>query len=270
MTQKLQLGSEWQTVWGGRYDHYNTFGSAFSPRLGLIFQPVDTTSYKLVYSEAFRAPTAIELRGSSISKGSNALKPEIMHNIELSLAHSNRSWDLELSLFHNRWKDRIVLEAFNEQGFPFRYRNSGESRSSGTEVTLRTQINQWQLQSNASYIYSKNQKTDQWISVFPKLIVNLGVGYRWPTQQLELFVNNRFHYKVNTGDQASPPMIESGAPNYFRTDISLQKHYKENWTFGLALRNIFNRDNVLPSIANSFNGIPGLDFDAALTLVYHQ
>ena len=267
---KTALASQWYTVWGGRYDHFDTFGSAFSPRLGFIFQPVDTTAYKLMYSEAFRAPTAIELRGSSFAKGSSALEPEIMHNIEFSLVHSAKQWDLEWSVFHNRWKDRIVLAPFNQDGFTSHYLNAEESRSTGSEVTLRAQVNQWLIQSNASYIFSKDQSTDQWISVFPKLIVNLGFGYSWPTQQLELFVNNRFHHKVNTGDQAVPPLPTSAAPNYFRTDISLQKRYKENWKFGLALRNIFNRDNILPSPANSFNGIPDLDFDAALTLVYQH
>jgi len=267
---KTALTSKWHTVWGGRYDHFDTFGSAFSPRLGLIFQPVDTTAFKLMYAEAFRAPSAIELRGSSFAKGSSTLEPEIMHNIELSLVHSDKQWDLEWNLFHSRWKDRIVIKPFNQDGFTSQYLNSGESRSSGSEITLRTQIDQWLIQSNASYIYSENQNTDQWISLFPKLIVNLGFGYSWPTQQLELFVNNRFHHMVNKGDQALPPMSQSSAPNYFRTDMTLQKSYKENWQFGLALRNIFNRGNVLPSIANSFNGVPDLDFDAALTLAYQH
>jgi iron complex outermembrane receptor protein len=264
------LSSQWHAIWGGRYDHFNTFGSAFSPRLGLIFQPVDTTAYKLVYSEAFRAPSAIELRGSAFAKGSRSLEPEIMHNIELSLAHSDNQWDLEWSLFHSRWKDRIVLEPFSEANFTSRYANSGESRSSGSEVTVKTQINQWLIQSNASYIFSRDQSSDKWISVFPKLIVNLGFGYSWPTQQLEVFVNNRFHHKVNTGDQAVPPMPTSSAQNYFRTDITLRKNYKKNWKFGLVVRNFFNRDNVLPSISNSFNGVPDRDFDAALTLAYQH
>jgi iron complex outermembrane receptor protein len=267
---KTALASQWSTVWGGRYDHFNTFGSAFSPRVGFIFQPVDSTAYKLIYSEAFRAPTAIELRGSSFAKGSNELEPEIMHNLELSIVHNDNLWDLEWSVFHNRWKDRIVLKPFNEGGFTSQYLNSGESRSTGSEVTLRAQINQWLIQSNASYIFSQDQNTNKWISVFPKLMLNVGVGYSWPTQQLELFVNNRFHHKVNSGDQALPPNPESDASRYFRTDMTLQKTYNEHWKFGLALRNIFNRDNVLPSIANSFNGIPDLDFDAALTLAYQH
>jgi outer membrane receptor for ferrienterochelin and colicin len=267
---KTALATQWHSIWGGRYDHFDTFGSAFSPRLGFIFQPVDTTAYKLIYSEAFRAPTAIELRGSSIAKGSRELEPEIMHNIEFSVAHSAKRWDLEWSVFHNRWKDRIALEPLNQDGFTSQYLNSGESRSTGIEVIMRAQINQWLLQSNASYIFSKNHNTEKWISVFPKLIVNVGLGYSWPTQQLELFVNNRFHDKVNTGDQALPPMSSSSAPNYFRTDMTIQKRYNEHWKFGLVLRNIFNRNNILPSPANSFNGIPDLDFDVALTLAYQH
>lgn len=264
------LANQWYSIWGGRYDHFNTFGSAFSPRLGFIFQPLDTTAFKLIYSEAFRAPTAIELRGSSVAKGSTELEPEIMHNIELSLAHNAHLWDIEWSVFHNRWKDRIVLEIYNQDGLPFQYLNSGESRSTGSEVTLRAQINQWLIQSNASYIFSKDQNADKWIGVFPKLIMNVGLGYNWPTHKIELFVNHRFHHKVDTGDQTLPSLSNTSAPYYSRTDMTLQKTYKEHWKFGLAFRNLFNRENVLPSIANSFNGIPDLEFDAALTLAYQH
>ena len=267
---KTEFSNQWHTVWGGRYDHYDTFGSAFSPRLGFIFQPLDTTAFKLIYGEAFRAPTAIELRGSTFAKGSNTLEPELMKNIEFSIVHSEKQWDLEWSLFQSRWKDRIVLEPFNQGGFSSQYLNAGESRSSGSEITLSAQVDQWLIRSNASYIFSKNQDTGEWISLFPRLILNLGFGYHWPTQQIELFVNNRFHRKVNTGDQSLPPQPTASAPNYFRTDITLQKSYKENWKFGLAIRNIFNRENVLPAVANSFNGIPELEFDAALTLVYQH
>jgi iron complex outermembrane receptor protein len=267
---KTALASRWYAIWGGRYDHFDTFGSAFSPRLGFIFQPINSTALKLMYAEAFRAPSAIELRGSSLAKVSNSLEPEVMQNIELSLVHSDKQWELEWSLFHSRWNDRIVIQPYNQNGFTSQYLNSGESRSSGSEVTLIAQIDQWLIQSNASYIFSENQNTDQWISLFPKLIVNLGVGYSWPKHEIEIFVNNRFHYKVNTGDQSLPPLSKSSAPNYFRTDLSLEKSYQKDWTFGLALRNIFDRDNVLPSVTNSFNGIPDLDFDAALTVVYQH
>ncbi|UZE95031.1 TonB-dependent receptor plug domain-containing protein [Alkalimarinus alittae] len=263
-----ELATQWNAIWGGRYDHYNTFGSEFSPRAGMIFQPVEDIALKLIYSEAFRAPSAIELKGSSFAQGSTELKPEVMQNIELGLVKSADLWELEWTLFHNQWKDRIVLVPFVKSGFTSRYANSGESQSSGSEVTLRNQLNRWLFETSASYVYSENKETNQWNSVFPKLIVNFGVGYSWPAQQVELFVSNRYHDNVYTGDQALPPFSKTDAPAYFRTDLTINKTFKEDWEIGLALRNIFDRDNVLPSLANSYNGVPDIEFDAAMTVRY--
>lgn len=263
-----EIATQWHAIWGGRYDHYDTFGSEFSPRLGFIYQPVEDIALKLIYSEAFRAPSAVELKGSSFAQGSVELKPETIKNIELGLVKSAEQWELEWTLFHNQWDDRIVLVPFNQVGFTSKYINSGESESSGSEITLRSQLDRWLLETSASYIFSENTETKQWNSVFPKLIVNVGVGYSWPIQQIELFVTNRYSNNVYTGDQALPPFAKTDAPAYFRTDLTINKLFKERWEIGLALRNIFDRDNVLPSASNSYNGVPDIDFDAAMTVRY--
>lgn len=43
-----------------RYDHYNDFGSAFSPRFALSFKPVTGVNTYISYSRGFRAPTLAE------------------------------------------------------------------------------------------------------------------------------------------------------------------------------------------------------------------
>ncbi|HEY2399066.1 MAG TPA: TonB-dependent receptor [Steroidobacteraceae bacterium] len=43
-----------------RYDHYNDFGSAFSPRFALSFKPVSGVNTYISYSRGFRAPTLAE------------------------------------------------------------------------------------------------------------------------------------------------------------------------------------------------------------------
>ncbi len=263
-----KVAAQWNAIWGGRYDHYNTFGSEFSPRLGMIFQPVESIALKLIYSEAFRAPSAIELKGSAFVQASADLKPETMQNIELGFVKSAENWEVEWILFHNQWNDRIVVVPFNQGGIPSKYKNSGESESDGSEITLRSQLDRWLFETSASYIYSETTETGQWNSVFPKLIVNVGIGYSWPVQQIELFVTNRYHDHVYTGDQALPPFAKTDAPAYFRTDLTVNKSFKEHWEVSLALRNIFDRDNTLPSLSNSYNGVPDIDFDAAMTLRY--
>ena len=44
----------------GRYDHYNDFGGAFSPRFALRYQPVSALTMYTSYNRGFRAPTLVE------------------------------------------------------------------------------------------------------------------------------------------------------------------------------------------------------------------
>jgi iron complex outermembrane recepter protein len=51
-----------------REDHYSDFGSAFSPKFGFKFTPVDSFALRGTYSKGFRAPSFAE-NGSSASEG---------------------------------------------------------------------------------------------------------------------------------------------------------------------------------------------------------
>jgi outer membrane receptor for ferrienterochelin and colicin len=45
---------------GARYDRNSRFGSSFNPRLGIVYQPSASTTMKLLYGRAFRAPAPSE------------------------------------------------------------------------------------------------------------------------------------------------------------------------------------------------------------------
>jgi hypothetical protein len=99
-------------------------------------------------------------------------------------------------------------------------------------------------------------------------MVSAGLGYRWPTQRLELFWSNRVHENVRTGDDTQRGNV-SDAGLYYRSDISLRQQWGNNWQGQLALRNIFNRDNVWPSVVNSNGGIADIPRQIALEIQYH-
>ncbi|GFO55949.1 ligand-gated channel protein [Geomonas sp. Red276] len=71
---------------GVRLDHYSTFGDAVSPRAGLIYSPLDATTFKLLYGEAFRAPNSYELYyevPDFNQKGNDSLRPEKIRSYEI-------------------------------------------------------------------------------------------------------------------------------------------------------------------------------------------
>lgn len=69
---------------GGRYDYYDTGDKRFTPRVGLIWDPTASTTLKLLYGEAFRAPNVAER-----SRG----EPGIVQNPDIQ-PETNRSWEL--------------------------------------------------------------------------------------------------------------------------------------------------------------------------------
>ncbi len=74
---------------GARYDHY-AFGDSANPRVSLIWRPLDTTTLKLLYGTAFRAPNAYERfyeDGGTTSKASPGVGPENVGTLELDLEH---------------------------------------------------------------------------------------------------------------------------------------------------------------------------------------
>lgn len=58
----IRLLEQLRLVAGGRFDDYSTFGDHTSPRAALIYTPLESSTFKLLYGEAFRAPDFYELK----------------------------------------------------------------------------------------------------------------------------------------------------------------------------------------------------------------
>jgi outer membrane receptor for ferrienterochelin and colicins len=68
---------------GVRYDHYAAFGGSTNPRFALIYSLWSRTTIKLLYGQAFRAPSTYEL----YLAGQAPLRPETIKSPEIALEH---------------------------------------------------------------------------------------------------------------------------------------------------------------------------------------
>jgi len=83
-----EVRPDWLLNAGLRYDHYESFGDTVNPRVGMIFQPRETTTVKALYGEAFRAPNDYELNFESSNNERNPnLDPETIRTYEVVLEH---------------------------------------------------------------------------------------------------------------------------------------------------------------------------------------
>ncbi|MFT3929432.1 MAG: TonB-dependent receptor [Spongiibacteraceae bacterium] len=278
-SMSLEGKSQWQSgryqfIYGGRIDNYSTFGSQTSPRVGFIWIPVSNYSVKATYGQAFRAPNANELRGTNFALGDADLKPETLDSYELSLVHAVNHGVIQLTGFKTRWHDRILLVR-NTAGANIglnQYTNAGESESYGAELSAKFDFEQWRVELSGARI--KNNTIDGPTrqcgcepDMFPQWMADLGIGYRWPAQRIELFWTNRLHENVRTGDDTQAGNV-GDAGFFYRSDISLSQQWGTNWTGQLSIRNLFDRDNVWPSVVNSNGGIADIPRQISFEIQY--
>jgi iron complex outermembrane receptor protein len=118
---------------GGRYDDYSDVDARFSPRLALVEQLSDTYTLKLLYGEAFRAPSLAETAfiNNPTLIGNPDLRHEIVKTWDLILMGNWRATSLSAGVFQNSYKHPIVTGFV---GNTRTYVNGDSERSEGLEI----------------------------------------------------------------------------------------------------------------------------------------
>jgi outer membrane receptor for ferrienterochelin and colicin len=123
---------------GVRYDHYETFGSATSPRVGLILTPGTATTVKLLAGRAFRAPNEYEMYyASDLYKPNPQLQPERIETLELVAQRLiGRGVQVSASGFRNRLSDLISQRVDTNDNNRLIFENLDRLASKGVELGL--------------------------------------------------------------------------------------------------------------------------------------
>lgn len=257
----------WQLVWGARQDNYSDFGHQRSPRAGLLFQPLPEHTFKLLYSEAFRAPCGTEMKGNAglVLENPN-LQPEITDTIELIWLRQQPGSATQLSLFDSRWHNGIVTIADTNTG-TFTYQNQENNRSHGITARHRARWQQWELDAGGSWVKSRNETLNQDYTAFPRYQFNLGIGYLAPSLRTDFFLQQRLMLDQDAAVQGQGESTRQRLPHYWRTDLSALWHVQPSLEAELAVLNLFDRGNRFPSITN-IGGVNDLPFSLSAGLRY--
>lgn len=250
------LGDTVQLNYGGRYDRYDDFGGHSSPRLGIVYLPDQDFAIKLLYGDAFRAPSAAEFKGTATIAGDLNITPETIHTSELVFLKRNPKWRAELTFFTSEWHDAIdaVPNPGGQKSLIFS--NVRLSRAEGVEAIYERRMDAWRMELNGSYVRSRDQNADRSYIAFPSWIFNAGFGYRFAAYTTELFLNNRVHLNAAEGPYASNATSPADLRDYWRTDLSVETKIRASFDAFISIRNLFSRDNYLPSVQNAQGGIP--------------
>ena len=103
---------------GARHDDHSTFGSHFSPRAYLVWNPNETWTVKGGVSQGFKTPRLEQLasgingfgaQGRLPLLGSPGLKPETSTSTEFAVLYDDRRHlRVGVTVFHNKFEDKIA------------------------------------------------------------------------------------------------------------------------------------------------------------------
>jgi len=182
---------------GVRYDHYGNFGGSTNPRLGLIYQPVPGSTFKLLYGSAFRAPNAYELYYDDRQTilANPALRPERIETYEAVyeqyfLEHYRSS----LSGFYYRVRDLITSRPVDPLADnPTRYVNADAIDAHGVELELE---GKWSagLEGRLSYTYQEaaDAGSGAWLSNSPRHLAKANLSLTLCGERLVAAVEEQY------------------------------------------------------------------------------
>ncbi len=225
------LAYDWELTAGARYDHYSDFGSTLNPRVALVWQSTDRLTSKLMYGQAFRAPSYLELYAlTAATTGNTNLTPERSNTWDLAFSYlAAKDLKLGLDLYQFVQTNLITTDAANK------YQNTGTRTSRGIELEAQWQATKTlRLAGNLTHI-------DEDAATFPRSI---------PKEKAYLRADWAFQPKWNWNVQANwigkrpLPAGDVRAPldAYTLVDTTLRHAPRKNWEFAASIRNLFDAD----------------------------
>ncbi len=265
---------------GGRVDEYSDFGRQLTPRGGLIYLPTDRSSVKALYGRGFKAGKGYELFGiMNYAKGDLNIKPEVIDVYELIFMYQTDKLKTTVNGFYSYWKDGIIRKAAPEflPEFRLAYVNEGKNISYGGEFNLLYLLDPFTAELGFSYVESSaldvadpNDAThmvDQAYAAFPGYFINVGLYYTISPWAIHVYLNNRLYLNMKDthyGRDSDPGDL----PPYWRTDLNLSKVIGEKVKVIVDIRNLFDRENRVPSIYGAKDGVGEAGISALLRVCY--
>lgn len=266
----LQNVYNWEDRWiliaGGRFDHYDTFGSIINPKISSSYLITPTqTKLKANYGFGYHAPSFDQLFG--IPMGNTDLEPEKSKSFEIGADQfiADNLIKVGITYFNINFTNLIIRD-FSQ----FKYVNAEKARSRGVESYIKiTPIKGLALNVNYTYTSTKNKTTGTQLGSIPKYMLNFNIDYdvteRFNVNMDMHFVGSEF---VSAGDvvglDGSPVGNEN--PSYKKVDFTTSYILVKDCNF---LKDLTLYCNVLNLLDEKYSEIaaapsPGINFRVGL------
>jgi outer membrane receptor for ferrienterochelin and colicins len=234
---ELALHARWLLNVGLRQDVYESFGGTTNPRVALIHYPARTTTVKLLYGRAFRAPNAYELHYDDLAtqKANPALGPENIEAAEAVLEQGIGSHvRTTASVFRYATRNLISLSQDPADSM-LMFHNLDQVRAWGAEMELESQ---WAggLHARASWTWqqSKNVTTDARLVNSPAHLVRAALIVPLPASDVLAGLELRYTSQRRT-------VAGGQVPGFLLTNLTLSRGtWQKGFSASLGVKNLFN------------------------------
>ncbi|MEH1914728.1 TonB-dependent siderophore receptor [Nostoc sp.] len=231
--------------------------SAFSPRVGLVYQPSKSVSLYTSYSQSF-LPT------SGFNPDDRAFKPTKGTQYEAGIKTDFLDGKLSTTLAaYQITKTNVTIEDQNNRGFQIQV---GEQRSRGIELDITGEILPgWKV--IGSYAYTDAEVTEDIdISVGNKLLgVPENQASLWTTYEIQKGDLKGLGFGLGlfyVGERAALSDNSVELPNYLRTDAAIF-YRRDRLNAAINIRNLFDTDYF----SSTYGYTLGLERGAPFTII---
>jgi iron complex outermembrane receptor protein len=226
---------------GLRHDQYSTFGGTTNPRAGLIYQPFEKTTVKLLYGQSFRAPNAYELYYAGYGEEGNLhLRPETVKTTELVLEQYFHGGVRMLISGYFYPVRNLISQSTDATNGDIVYINSERVDMRGVEISLKKQWRSGMEVGTAFSLQDANQVGSQTpLNNSPRVLSQNNVSV--PLFRRRLFASAAVDY-------VSRRLTTAGnyAGAYVLPDVTLLSNSSKRWEISASLYNAFNQKYADP------------------------
>ena len=176
LQDEIKVNEKTDLVLGARYDKHSKFGSAFSPKAGLIHRVDKDTRLRVNAGHSFKAPGLYQLYEPdwffapfNVFRSNPDLKAEKVDSYDIGVEKDfNEKTTGSLTFFLNKQKDLITAryigdEMINGVSVGVRqYQNLDSATAKGIEASLNTKLNDhWNTKFAYTYLDARDKNTDK-------------------------------------------------------------------------------------------------------------